>query len=81
VSDWHKRYKECLEDVKDDKRTEHLKTHRTDENVEKVRKLVCSDRRLSVQMMAEEPNLDRETVSKILTEDLGMRKVSAKMVL
>jgi hypothetical protein len=31
-------------------------------------------------MMAEELNLDRETVRKILTEDLGMRKVSAKMV-
>jgi hypothetical protein len=31
-------------------------------------------------MMAEELNLDRETVWKILSEDLGMRKVSAKMV-
>jgi hypothetical protein len=31
-------------------------------------------------MTAEELNLDRETVRKILTEDLGMRKVSAKMV-
>jgi hypothetical protein len=30
---------------------------------------------------AEELNLNRETVRKILTEDLGMRKVSAKMVL
>jgi hypothetical protein len=36
-------------------------------------------KRLSVQMMAEELNLDRETVTKILTEDLGMRKVSAKI--
>jgi hypothetical protein len=31
-------------------------------------------------MMAEELNLDRETVRKILTEDLGMREVSAKLV-
>jgi hypothetical protein len=31
-------------------------------------------------MMAEELNLDRETVMKILTEDLGMGKVSAKMM-
>jgi hypothetical protein len=30
-------------------------------------------------MMAEGLNSDRETVKKILTEDLGMRKVSAKM--
>jgi hypothetical protein len=31
-------------------------------------------------MMAEELNLNRETVRKILTRDLGMRKVAAKMV-
>jgi uncharacterized protein YneF (UPF0154 family) len=31
-------------------------------------------------MMTEELNLDRETVRKILTEDLGMRKVSEKKV-
>jgi histone-lysine N-methyltransferase SETMAR len=48
--------------------------------VEKVWKLVRSGRRLSVRMMAQELNLDRETVRQILTEDLGMRKVSAKMV-
>jgi orotate phosphoribosyltransferase-like protein len=52
--------------VKDDERIGYLKTHRTDENVEKVRKLVHSDRRLSVRMMAEELNLDRETVRFLL---------------
>jgi hypothetical protein len=31
-------------------------------------------------MMAEEIEFERETVWKILTEDLGMRQVSAKMV-
>jgi hypothetical protein len=31
-------------------------------------------------MMAVELNLDRETVRKIVTEDLGMRKVSGNMV-
>jgi histone-lysine N-methyltransferase SETMAR len=31
-------------------------------------------------MLAEELNLEKETVRKILTEDLGMRKVSAKTV-
>jgi hypothetical protein len=77
VFEWHK---EGREDVKDDERTGCPKTHRTDENVEKVRKLVCSEKQLSVRMIAEELNLDRETVRNILTEGLGMRKVSAKMV-
>jgi hypothetical protein len=31
-------------------------------------------------MMTEELNLDRETVRKILAEELGMRKVSARKV-
>jgi hypothetical protein len=66
--------------VKDDERTGRLKIHRTEENMEKVQKLVRSDRQSSVRMMAEELYFDRETVRKIFTEDLGMRKVSAKMV-
>jgi hypothetical protein len=32
VSEWHRRLKEGREDVKDNKRTGHLKTHQTDEN-------------------------------------------------
>jgi transposase len=32
VFEWHKRFKEGLEDVKDDERTGRPKTHRTDEN-------------------------------------------------
>jgi hypothetical protein len=70
VFEWHKRFKEGREDVKDDERTGHLKTHWTDENLGKVWKFVRSDRRLSVQMMEEEINLDRETMRNILTEDL-----------
>jgi hypothetical protein len=48
VFEWHKKFKEGWEDVKDNKRTGRLKTHQTDENVEKVWKLVHSDRRLIV---------------------------------
>jgi transposase len=44
IAEWHKRFKEGREDMKDDERTGRPKTHRTDENVEKAWKLVCSDR-------------------------------------
>jgi len=37
-------------------------------------------RRLTVRSIAEQVNIVRETVRKILTEDLDMRKVRAKMV-
>ena len=42
--------------------------------------LVRSDRRITVRMMAEELDLNRESIRTILVEDLQMRKVCAKMV-
>jgi len=42
---------------------------------------VCENRWLTVRSIAEQVNIDRETVRKILTEDLDMRKVCAKMEL
>jgi hypothetical protein len=47
VFERHKRFKECREDVKDGERIGRPKSHRTEENVGKVRKMVRSDRRLS----------------------------------
>jgi DNA-directed RNA polymerase sigma subunit (sigma70/sigma32) len=35
---------------------------------------------LTVKSIAEQANIDRETVRKILTEDLDMKKACAKMV-
>jgi len=48
--------------------------------VDRVRTLVRSDRRLSVRVITEELNMNKETVRQIVKEDLGMRKISAKMV-
>jgi len=41
---------------------------------------VHENRWLTVRSIAKQVNIDRETVRKILTEDLDMRKVCAKMV-
>lgn len=49
-------------------------------NVAKVRQLVKSDRWLSTQIIAEEINLDRETVKNILIKYLEMRKIFVKTV-
>jgi hypothetical protein len=56
------------------------KNQRIDANADRVRTLVRSDRRLGVTLLAEELNINRETLRQIITEGLGMRKVSAKMV-
>ncbi|GFW49647.1 uncharacterized protein TNCV_2844271 [Trichonephila clavipes] len=50
------------------------------ENVVRVRDLVRSDRRLTVRMIGEELNLNHTTVHQILTNELKMRKICAKMV-
>ena len=48
--------------------------------MDRVQTLVHSDRRLGVRVIAEELNMNRETVRQIVKEDLGMRKISTKMV-
>ena len=48
--------------------------------LQNVRQFLRENRRLTVRSRAEQANIDRETVRKILTEDLDMRKVCAKMV-
>ena len=78
VFEWHRRFKEGR-DVQDDPRIGQPNTQRTDANVDRVRTLVRSDRRLGVRVI-EELNMNRETVQQIVKEDLGMRKISAKMV-
>ena len=46
----------------------------------KVRQIVRKNRRLTIKSIAKQVNIDRETVRKVLIEDLNMRKVCVKMV-
>jgi energy-converting hydrogenase A subunit M len=62
------------------KRDQTATNSRTEENIAKVRQIMHENRRLTVRSIVERANIDRETVIKILTEDLDMRKVCAKMV-
>jgi len=55
-------------------------TSRNEENITKVHQMVRENHRLTVRSIAEQVNIDRETVRKILTEDLDMRKACAKKV-
>jgi len=77
---WVKHFSEGRESVTDEKRSGQPATSRTEENIAKIHEIVCENRRLTVRSIAEQVNLDRETVRKILTEDLYMRKLCAKMV-
>lgn len=77
---WIKRFKEGREDATDDARIGRPSTSCVHENIDRVRRLVLTDRRKTVRMIAEELNLGKSTVHTILTEHLGLRKVCAKIV-
>ena len=71
---------EGRESVTDEERSGRPATSRTEENIAKIRQIVREDRRLAVRSIAEQVNIDRETVRIIVTEVLDVRKVCAKMV-
>jgi len=80
VYKWMKRFSEGRESVTDDERSGRPATSRTEENIAKVHQITRENRRLTVRSIAEQVNIYRETVRKILPEDLDMRKVCAKIV-
>ena len=76
----HQSFFEGREQVEGEPRAGRSSTSKTEDNVERVRSRVRSDRRLTLRMMNSELNLNRFTVHQILTQDLDMRKLCAKMV-
>ena len=79
VYKWVKRFSDARESVTDEERSGWPATSRTEENMVKNRQILRENHGLTVKSIAEQVNINRET-EKILTEDLDMRKVFAKMV-
>ncbi|XP_026811283.1 histone-lysine N-methyltransferase SETMAR-like [Rhopalosiphum maidis] len=76
---WFKAFSEGRETIEDEPPSGRPSTAKIDENVIKVRDLVRFDRRLTVRMTGEQLGLTHTTVYQILTNDLEMRKICAKM--
>jgi len=53
---------EGRESLKDDDRPGHPRTAVTEDNIEKVQDVIRKDQQLGVRAVAEEVNLDRESV-------------------
>jgi len=79
-SDGTSPFSDGREQVEDEPRGGRLSASKTDDNMERVRSLVRSDRRLTLRMISSELSLNRFTVHQILTQDLEMRKVCVKLV-
>jgi len=77
---WHKMFSEGRNIVEDEQRSGRPSTTLTSDNTARVRELVRSDRRLTVSVIADEVHVNREAVRRILTEELGKRKICAKIL-
>jgi hypothetical protein len=74
VFELHKRFSDACEDVEDDERPRRPCTSKTNENVEKIEQIVRIDRRLSIRMIAEMVNIDKETVRQFCMKILTWQK-------
>ena len=68
VFEWHKRFKEGREEVKDDQRSGRPLASRM-ADIERVKQLVRADRYLTVRMIVNELSISKETVWRIITKD------------
>ena len=71
IFEWHKKFKEGKEDVKDDPRSGRSSTSRANKNIERVREKVCSDHCLTIRIIANELSMNSERVWRSIKEDLG----------
>lgn len=76
---WHKKFTEGREEVADEHREGRPSSSRCDENAARVRKLLNTDRRMSLQMLADALDIPKTSVYRIVREDFQMRKVCAKL--
>jgi histone-lysine N-methyltransferase SETMAR len=80
IKEWYNRFKDGRTSVESDARSGWLSTSRNDELIDQVRTLVMQDHRVTVRELAEEVAISSGSVHSILTDDLTMRRVSAKFM-
>ena len=80
VFEWHKRFKESRESVKDDERYGRSKEVRTPELIGQIKIFMDKDRRVSIETISAQFDVSVETVHTIVLEELKTRKICAKFV-
>ncbi|RVE51275.1 hypothetical protein evm_004079 [Chilo suppressalis] len=71
---WYKMFSEGREDVSDEERSGRPSTSTIDENIDEVKKLVLTNRRITVREVAEDLNMSIGSCHSIITNSLGMRR-------
>lgn len=77
--EWYKTFKKGREIVEDMPRSGRPSTSKSEENIEKVKKIVHDNRKSSLREIARELNISHESVRSILVNDLGMKHVADRI--
>jgi [histone H3]-lysine36 N-dimethyltransferase SETMAR len=80
VSRWFKRFERKQWSLRDEPRSGRPIEVLTDKNIEMAAKLVKEDRRITIRQLAQELNVNYESVRTILHESLGLRKLTSRWI-
>ena len=80
VFEWHKRFKEARESVRDDERCARSKDVSTPELIGQIKDFMDKDGRVSIETISAQFDVSVGTVHTIIREALKMRKICAKFV-
>ena len=80
VFEWHKRFREGRESVKDDESRGRSKEVNTPEMIGHIKNFMDKDRRVSIETISAQFDVSVGTVHKIIRKELKMRKIYAKFV-
>jgi transposase len=80
IKEWYNRFKDGRTSVESEPRSGRPSTCRNDQVIAKVNAVVMRDRRLTIREIAEEVGVSTFSAHSIVTEDLAMKRVSAKFV-
>jgi len=77
---WYGGFRDGREDTEDDPRSGRPTEYRNDNNVEKISQSLLQNRHLSLRMLADEVNIGKDAVRKIVVEDMRKRKICSHFV-
>ena len=80
VFEWHKRFKEGRESVRDDERCGRSKEVNTPDLIGQIKHFMDKDRRVSIETISAQFDVSVGTVQTIIREELKMWKICVKFV-
>ena len=81
IFEWHKRFKEVRESVRHNERCGRSKEDRTPELIGQIKNFMDKDRRVSIETISAQFDVNVGTLHTIIREELKMRNIYAKFVL